>query len=155
GLEIDQVAAHATHHRPDDDKVQLGDRARPLITAATVAAVIGLVAAVGLGFVAGDSFKRFFHAYLAAYGFVLSVGLGSLFFVVVQPLTRAGGGVSAPRLRGARASTMPLIGILPAPIVVSVVLNNGMLSPGPRPLNVGDPPETHGAPPAATHAADK
>lgn len=150
------MAAHATHHRPEDDKTQLGDRARPLATIAMGAAVIGLLACFGLGFIADEdhSFRRCLHAYLAAYGFFLSLGLGSLFFVIVQHLTKAGWSVNVRRIPETLASTMPLLALLSIPLVLSVVMNNGVLYPWAQPLHVAEHHEETPAP-AAEHAADK
>jgi hypothetical protein len=145
------VAAHATHQRLDDEQVQLGDRAKPLARTLMIAAVIGLVVSAGLGLVAGDRFKGFFHAYLAAYGFFVSLGLGAIFFVVVQHLTKAGWSVNVRRIAEALASTMPAIAVLSIPILVSVALYNGDLYPWAKHLNAG---HGHHAAPHDEHAAD-
>ncbi|MCA9728230.1 MAG: hypothetical protein KC729_11145, partial [Candidatus Eisenbacteria bacterium] len=47
--------------------------------------VVGLAAAFGLGFAGGNP-DRFYQAYLVSFLFFLSLGLGGLFFVVVNHL---------------------------------------------------------------------
>src|SRR3954470_11351313 len=105
---------------------------------AMVAGLVGLIGSVALGFFADDdhSFRRFLHAYLAAYGFILSIGLGSLIFVLIQHLSKAGWSVNVRRIAESMAAVMPVIAALSLPIVVSVVMNNGHLYPWARTLDL-------------------
>lgn len=142
------AAAHATHKTLSvDDRTQLGERGWPVYRTAMVAGLVGLVASVLLGFFADHdhSFRGFFFAYLAAYGFWLSIGLGGLFFVLVQHLTKAGWSVSVRRVPEAIASTLPVLGILSAPLVISVLLHNGALYPWALPLSAAGKHEVHEA----------
>ena len=50
-----------------------------------VLAVIGAAVAVVCGLGSGTSRSIFFHAYLVAFVFYLTITLGSLFFVLLRP----------------------------------------------------------------------
>jgi hypothetical protein len=79
----------------------------------------------GLGAVAGatlytDGLRRISLAYLIALAFVLSLSLGSLFFVLIQHLTRAGWGVIIRRPAEVFALNIITVGLLSVPILISV-----------------------------------
>ncbi len=83
--------------------------------------IIGLVmAAAGLGgafaFKAGHE-HAFWYAYLTAYYGVLAIGLGGLFFVILQHLVRAGWSIAVRRLAENAAITLPFMCLLGLPIV--------------------------------------
>jgi hypothetical protein len=145
------VAAHATHHHLDDDRTQFGERARTLSRTAWVVAAVGLIASVALGFFADAdrTFHRFLYAYLAAYGFFLSLGLGGLFFVLTQHLTRAGWSVTVRRVPEALGATMPALAALSLPIILSVAIQNGALYRWALPMSAA---EKHEANLVETHA---
>jgi hypothetical protein len=96
-------------------------------TVAKVAGAVGLAGALFLGFLQGDWFERFYFGYLVSFGFFLSIALGSLFFVLIQHLTRAGWSVNVRRVAETFALTLPVLGALSAPIFVSVVIQHGDL----------------------------
>ena len=76
-----------------DDMVIADEPIAKVAKIAYISGVIGMVAAVGLGAMKaseGDHWLHFFHSYLTSYSYFLSIGLGALFFVVLQHLTRAG-----------------------------------------------------------------
>ena len=83
--------------------------------------IIGLVlAAGGLGgafaMKAGHE-HAFWYAYLTAYYSVLAIGLGGLFFCIVQHLVRAGWSIAVRRLAENAAITLPFMCLLGLPIV--------------------------------------
>ncbi len=83
--------------------------------------IIGLVlAAAGLGgafALKADHAQHFWFSYLVAwYGF-LAIGLGGLFFVIVQYLVRAGWSIAVRRLAENAMMTLPVICLLGLPIV--------------------------------------
>jgi hypothetical protein len=77
-------------------------------------AVLGLILS-GVGF-AVDA-HQFFHSYLTAYLYVLTIALGCLFFVMLQHLTRSGWSVAVRRLAEVGAWTLPFFAILFIPIL--------------------------------------
>src|SRR5688572_4513801 len=69
---------------------ELGDLGRKISAGGAVAGTLFLGAAIVFGLLEGDGGKRFFHAYLVAFCWFLTVTLGALFFVTLQHLVRAG-----------------------------------------------------------------
>jgi hypothetical protein len=105
----------------------LGPRVVPVLAAV---GLVGLGAAVGLGWARGDGLRYFFHAYLTSYCFLLSISLGALFFVALQHVTRAGWSVTVRRLAEVLAGNVPLIAVLFLPILGAVLLADGGAEPG-------------------------
>lgn len=90
-------------------------------------AVGGIAAAwIGCQFV-DDAGHKFFQAYLVAFAFVLSISLGSLFFVLIQHLMRAGWAVVVRRLAEIFCLNLLMVGILFLPIAWSVWQGDGMV----------------------------
>jgi hypothetical protein len=118
---------------PDpEDRIMLTARVLPVIRTAQVVAVAGFVVALLLAGLSEGGFQRFYHAYLVSFAFFLSIALGSLFFVMVQHLTRAGWSVAVRRVAEVCAATMPMMAVAFAPIAVSVLVNEGQLYPWAR-----------------------
>jgi hypothetical protein len=78
-----------------------------------VAAVVLLALTFVLG--AGDR-AQLFHSYLLSWFFFTTLGLGGLFFVLLQHLTRAGWSVVVRRLAEACAATLPALAVLAVPL---------------------------------------
>jgi hypothetical protein len=121
------VAGHGTKSAPGDERVVLGDGARPLYFGGAIAAIVGLVVAMVLGIGHDNFWQPFLFAYLAAYCFFLSIVLGALFFVLMQHLTAAGWSVTVRRLAESITSLMPTMALLAIPLIVSAVLQSGTL----------------------------
>lgn len=84
-----------------------------------IAGVVGL-ACLGLAFAMkgeGESSQKFFFAYLTSLMTFLALGLGGLFFVLVQHATRAGWSITCRRLAENMAMTLPVLGLLAMPVV--------------------------------------
>jgi hypothetical protein len=89
---------------------------------------LGLVLiSIGAGVVAGDGLKRFLFSYLQNYVYFVSLGLGALFFVMLQHLTRASWSVVVRRLAELIAGSLPFMGLLALPILVPLLLGNDSL----------------------------
>jgi hypothetical protein len=115
------TAAHA-----DSTTRRLGDLAPRVTRMALGIGGIGLaVALLLLWLTDGVDARRFFRAYLTAFLFVLSVGLGGFFFTFVQHLTRAGWSVTVRRLAEAAAANLTWLWILFLPILGLVVFGKG------------------------------
>ncbi len=99
-----------------DDRLSTGRAVR----LAAVMGVLGLAVSLLLGPLAG--WERFFRAYIVSYAFVLSLALGSLFFVLLHYLTRAGWSVVVRRLAEIVAAVMPLLAVLFAPLLIPLFL---------------------------------
>jgi hypothetical protein len=87
----------------------------PLIAGAL--AVVGAVACAILG--AGTP-KQFFFSWLVAFLFFLSLGLGGLFFVLIQYATQGGWGIVLRRLGETVFVTLPVMAVLFLPLVLGL-----------------------------------
>lgn len=83
-----------------------------------VAIVAGLIA-VGVGFALDGSehHKQFWFSYLVAWLYAASIGLGALFFTLVQHAGRAGWSVVVRRTAENLAGTLPVIGLFFLPVL--------------------------------------
>lgn len=91
----------------------LGPGGKTLERVLLASGILGLGVAWGL---AGDA-RRFLFAYLLNYAYVLSIVLGSLFFVLIQHVTRAGWSVVVRRIAEAVIGVFPLLAALSVPIL--------------------------------------
>jgi hypothetical protein len=90
---------------------------------ARAAQVFGVVGAAGLA-LAGAGFavdrEQFFHSWLTAFLFYLTLALGALFFVMVQHLARAGWSVAVRRLAETAAAALPVFALLFLPVLAGL-----------------------------------
>ena len=91
------------------------------IPAALILGAIGIGVAAALSFPIGG-IKRFMMTYLASYCFVLSIGLGCLFFVTIMHLTRAGWSATVRRIAEIYAMCLLPMFLLFLPILIPLVL---------------------------------
>ena len=70
------------------------------------------------GALAGGNLKQFYHSYLVAFLFFLSLALGGLFFVLVQFATRSGWSVVVRRIAENVMGTLPLFALLFVPVAL-------------------------------------
>lgn len=123
--EIAQKAAHApsAEQAPGvtlvpglDDATTLNpESAQKLVRFGTIAAAVGVAATIAA--FAMDR-ERFGYAYLTAFSFVATIGLGGIFFVLLHHLTRAGWSVAARRHMEWVAEILPWCALLFLPIAV-------------------------------------
>jgi hypothetical protein len=74
----------------------------------------GVLAVAGLGgawLAKGDDPAGFWHSYLTAFMFTLALGLGGLFFVIVQHVVRAGWSIVVRRIAEHCMITLPVVGL--------------------------------------------
>ncbi|HJQ96847.1 MAG TPA: hypothetical protein VJ826_00970 [Candidatus Polarisedimenticolaceae bacterium] len=90
------------------------------------AGVLGLVVSGLLAILSGDGGVRFYTSYLTSFVYFLTLGLGALFFVLIQFVTRAGWSVAVRRLAEAVA---PNLALPMAPLVIPVLLGLNVLYP--------------------------
>lgn len=133
------MASHAKQDRPADEKLQLGERAKPLFMASTIAGAVGLALCLVLGYSRDGGLRRFYFAYLFGYAFFLSIALGALFFVLMQHLTRSGWSVTVRRIAEAVAATLPALGFLSVPLLAAIALQKGTPYPWALPLSAASP----------------
>lgn len=121
------MAGHSHLRLPAEEPGDFGPRTLRFAAAAKVAGIAGLLLALVLGFLSRDYFRTFYFAYLAAFGFFLSIAMGALFFVLIQHVSRAGWSVNVRRVAENVAALLPILGILSLPIFVSVLIQKGDL----------------------------
>jgi hypothetical protein len=102
---------------PQSESLRLGPAAQRMIVPGLVLAGIGAALAVICGFRSGTSSTIFYHAYLVAFVFYLTITLGSLFFVLLHHLARAGWSVTLRRLAEALSGNVALMALLFLPVV--------------------------------------
>jgi hypothetical protein len=92
-----------------------------------IAGLLLLGLGVVLGFMRGDKLTYFFHAYLVAFCFYLSISLGGLFFVALQHAARAGWSVAVRRVGEIIAANTLLMVVLFLPLLVPILMGNASL----------------------------
>ena len=121
---------HASHKVTQiNEKVSLGGQA-PFFFPLLAMGIVGLLVALGAVLTidkANPGFGRFYHAYLVAFCFCLSISLGSLFFVIVGHIFRAAWSVNVRRIFETFASALPFLGVLSIPFFVTVWRGDAML----------------------------
>ncbi|MBZ5589591.1 MAG: quinol:cytochrome C oxidoreductase [Acidobacteriia bacterium] len=95
----------------------LGER---LWRRAALVGVAALAVSVALAAATPGGWHRFFFAYLVAFAYVLSLALGSLYFVILHHLTNAGWSVVVRRIAEAFAGTLPFMAVLALPLLVGI-----------------------------------
>jgi len=91
----------------DPTQMRLGAGARRWAVVFAIIGVAGLAVSYFLGPMAGDEARKtFFHSYLVNFMYFLSLGLGSLFFVLVSHLVRAGWNATVRRIAEVIAWTL-------------------------------------------------
>ena len=109
------------------DNIRLGAVGQSLFTKAAGIGGLGLAIAVGLGSMEADSFRRFSLAYTTAFVWVLTLGLGALFWVTLQNLVNAHWSIVLRRVGEVIASQAPLLAILALPIVVPIFMGSSSI----------------------------
>lgn len=112
-----------SHHDPEE--ASASSRLAPtylsfskqVVMGMAATAIIGGLAAIGGATLYTDGLRRIMLAYLVALTFVLSLSLGSLFFLLVQHLTRAGWAVMIRRPAEVFAMNVITVAVLALPIL--------------------------------------
>jgi len=115
--------------QPDysDDNIRLGAAGQSIFTTAAAIGAVGLAAAAGLGSAAGDGFRRFSLSYVTAFSWVLALGLGALFWVILQNLVNSHWSIVLRRVGEIVAAQAPLLAVLALPIVVPIFTGNSSI----------------------------
>ncbi len=83
-----------------------------------------------LGWLQGDAFAQFFHAYLVSYCFYLSISLGGLFFVTLHHASRAGWSVGVRRVMEIVGANVLLMAVLFLPILIGALFGGSRCTNG-------------------------
>jgi hypothetical protein len=114
---------------PSTAIVRMDELAGNLLRFGATLGVACLAVTAMLGARIGDGGKQFMHSYLLALCFFTSIGIGALFFVILQYLTRAGWSIVVRRLAEILATSLPLMAVLFLPILVGMAQGNSTLYP--------------------------
>ncbi len=118
---------HETPQLSPKEITTLADISPRLSRGVAIAGGVLLVIAVLLGWMRGDAFAYFFHAYLVGFSFYLSISLGALFFVALHHASRAGWSVCVRRVMEIVAANVLLMAVLFLPILVGAVFGGSSL----------------------------
>lgn len=102
-----------------DEKLEIGGEAVRFSNIALGAGIVALLAGVALGW--GDQ-EALLRSYLVGFMFVLSIGLGALWFVAINHLTNAKWSIVVRRVAEVLAVQMPLLALLALGIVLPMAL---------------------------------
>ncbi len=104
------------------EKRHLGAQGETLWRGAVLVAGAAMVAGLAVAAVTPNGWHRFFFAYLLAFAYVLSLGLGALYFVVLHHVTNSGWSVVVRRVAEALAATLPSLAVLFLPILLGLTV---------------------------------
>ncbi len=102
------------------EKLHIGGVAAKYAVPGLFIGVAALALAAWKGFTSEPLTDHFFYSYLAAYAFFMALTLGSLVFVIIQHLARAGWSVTVRRLAEGLSLNMFLMVILALPLLIPV-----------------------------------
>jgi hypothetical protein len=119
---------------PTSDNLELGSGYRKAFSVALFVGGGAFLLAILVAFFQDPTFRRFYFAYTVSYAFFLSISLGGLFWVLIQHVTRAGWSVGVRRIGETFSAMLVLMFALSAPLVVSVIENQGKLYRWAQPL---------------------
>ncbi len=113
----------------DRTSIRLDGLPARVVPGLLIAGCVALAIGFALGLARKDQLHYFYHAYLTNYSYVLGMVLGSLLFVLLLHVSRAGWGVAVRRLAELLAGNVPLMLVLFLPIVLPVAWGNSALYP--------------------------
>jgi hypothetical protein len=105
---------------PVSEQRRLGAMGERLWRGAALVGVIAIAISLGVAAATPDGWRRFFFAYLVAFAYVLSLALGSLYFVLLHHLTNSGWSVVVRRIAEVFAGTLPFLAVLGLPLLFGV-----------------------------------
>jgi hypothetical protein len=109
------------------DNIRLGAAGQSLLTKAAGIGAAALAAAVALGSMEGDDFRRFSLSYVTAFSWVLALNLGALFWVTLQNLVNAHWSIVLRRVGELFAAQAPVMALLALPIVVPIFMGHSSI----------------------------
>ncbi len=92
-----------------DEKVKAGKLGSNMVKAGVGVAVVFGIVSIVLGNMQGDHWKRFMHAYLIGWSFIVSISLGMLWLVLLHHLVRGRWATVVRRIAEAMTGAFPLI----------------------------------------------
>lgn len=121
------MAGHSHLRLPAEEPGDFAQKSLPVARLAKGAGAVGLLVALGLGFLARDGFQQFFFGWLTALAYFMAICMGALFFVLIHHCTRAGWSVNVRRVAENMAAMLPVVGAFSVPIIFAVLMERGDL----------------------------
>ncbi len=121
------MGGHAKTPEYTEEEITVGPKANTYMKLCFALGFIGLGVSAYLGHAENDKWAQFLFSYLVAFMFVLSFALGTLFFVNLQHLVRAGWSVVIRRQAEIIAAGIPVMFILFLPVLVSTLMGSHSL----------------------------
>lgn len=134
-----------------NDRLELNASAASFSKLLAMIGAAAVLIALGWGLFGDGQMRHFYYAYLTNFGFVLSLALGGLLFVLIQHLTKSGWSVTVRRIGENVAGTLPTLAILALPILAAVWVGRGELYPWAQPYDAAA--HVEGTEHSASHAA--
>jgi hypothetical protein len=100
--------------RPEQAMIPTGHSWNRLPVIGAACAVLGVAACAVLG---AANPKQFFFSWLVSFLFFLSLGLGALFFVLIQYASQGGWGIVVRRIGETIFATLPVLAVLFVPVL--------------------------------------
>ena len=117
----------ATKSIHPEEKFKADKMGSRLVKAGLGFGLLFLVVSLILGSMKGDHWSRFLHAYVIAWGFVMSIAVGSLFFILSHHLARAKWAIVLRRLAEFIVLSFPFLGLVGLGFLVPVLAGNNHL----------------------------
>ena len=92
-----------------DEKVKAGKLGASMWKAGMGIAVVFMVVSIVLGWMYGDNWKRFLHAYVIGWAYVFSICVGAMFLVILHHLARGRWATVVRRIAEAMTMAMPIV----------------------------------------------
>jgi hypothetical protein len=118
---------HETSMLEQDQSLKLGTAGDSLARTLWMVGGVALAAAALLGVREADAGRHFFHSYLVAFAWTLSIGLGALWWVTLQHLVNAKWSIVVRRLGEILAANMWLLAVAVLPLVIPVAMGKSEL----------------------------
>ncbi|HEY5959653.1 MAG TPA: hypothetical protein VIV60_24025 [Polyangiaceae bacterium] len=119
--------AHETSMLEQDPGLKLGTAGDSLARTLWIVGGAALALSALLGLREQDAGRHFFHSYLVAYTWTLSIGIGALWWVTLQHLVNAKWSIVVRRIGEIIAANMWLLAVAALPLVVPVAMGKAEL----------------------------
>jgi hypothetical protein len=104
-----------------DEKIKAGKLGSNMVKAGLGLAAVFMIVSIILGAMQGDHMKRFFHAYVTAWSFIVSISIGMLWLILLHHLCRGRWATVVRRIAEAMTEAFPIIFIAGLGFVIPVV----------------------------------
>lgn len=104
-----------------DEKVKAGKLGSNMVKAGLALAVVFGIVSVVLGNMQGDHWKRFMHAYVVGWSFIVAIPIGMLWLVVLHHLVRGRWATVVRRIAEAMTGAFPVVFIAGLGFVIPLV----------------------------------